>query len=225
MLTLDMLYAVLQGVPAKFFDHLDRPWSAFCENIAKALADGSPPADALRFAIQQSEGWQMDSIRSLLVATSQAMHVRGLSYRQRELLLALRTAKVTTLTHLSHITAQDTSNTHKRLAILVARGHALKFYRPGGPHYFALTVPLSREFRKEIHAVLLPLLEDPNNLPPHKPDSIPGISSEFAAQLIAEAKASAAHIVARFAKADRIAARPTQPNAAAAPQSSPEEAA
>ncbi len=212
MLTLEMLYVVLQGVPSEYFDHLDPSWYVFCQNLAKVIAKGGSPQEALRFAIAESERWQMDAIRSLLLAAGAAMRVRGLSYRQRELLLALRTAKVASLTHLSHIVGKDTSNTHKRLAKLVARGLAIKFYRPRGAHYFAVTAPPSRNFRKKIHVVLLPLLADPNTLPPPKLDHIGPRLTEAEAQLLAEAKASAAQTMARYLKAYPKSVKVTQPN-------------
>lgn len=197
-----MLYVVLQGVPASFFDHLDRPWFVFCENLAKVIAKGGSPQEALSFALSESERWQMDAIRSLLLAIGPAMQVPGLSYRQREVLLALRNAKVASLTRLSHLISMDVSNTHKRLAKLVARGLAVKFYRPGGPHYFAVVNPVSRQFRKQVHEFLLPLLSDPNNLPPPKLDIYGRPLTESEAELLAEAKASAASVMAEYAKAE-----------------------
>jgi DNA-binding MarR family transcriptional regulator len=200
MLTLEMLYVVLQGVPSDYFDHLDRPWFVFCQNLAQVIAKGGSPQEALRFAIGESERWQMDAIRNLLLAIGPAMQIPGLSYRQKEILLALRTAKVASLTQLSHIIGKDRSNTHKHLAKLVARGLAIKFYRPGGPHYFAVTTPFSREFRKQVHDILLPLLADPSTLPQPKLDIFGRPLTEFETQLIAEAKASAAQVVARYAQ-------------------------
>jgi len=86
MLTLEILYAVLQGLPPDYLTFLDEIWSAFCRKIHWALQRGA-----------------------------------------------------------------DRGNTHRRLEVLVKRGLAYKFYGKGGVCYLAISAPLPREARLEIH--------------------------------------------------------------------------
>ncbi len=50
MLTLEMLYAVLQGLPSSYLTRLDEPLAYFCGRIHAALNDGHDPITALQIA-------------------------------------------------------------------------------------------------------------------------------------------------------------------------------
>ena len=58
MLTLDMLYAVIQGLPADHLDYLDRPWYLLAVRIERALKEGLDPASALHSALSNSADWE-----------------------------------------------------------------------------------------------------------------------------------------------------------------------
>ena len=55
MLTLDMLYAVLQGLPADHLDYLDRPWYLLAVRIARGLKEGLDPPSALHAAPRKAK--------------------------------------------------------------------------------------------------------------------------------------------------------------------------
>lgn len=54
MLTLEILFAVLHGLPPSHLTHLERPWHRFCLRIHRGLMYGKPPLEALQLALQQA---------------------------------------------------------------------------------------------------------------------------------------------------------------------------
>ncbi len=181
MLTFEMLYAVLQGLPSSYLDHLDKEWIRFCVQIQLALEKGHDPISALRTAIQNAEGWQIESMRRSFKKMHTVMHLTGLTYRQKETLAALRVAGVASLAQLSRVLMRDRSDIHKRLAALVKKGLAIKFFRPGGVYYLAVSGPLQRSVKSAAHQAFFELMEnllaDPNSkatkppIPPTSPTS------------------------------------------------------
>ena len=151
MLTLEILYAVLQGLPPDYLTFLDEIWSAFCRKIHWALQRGADPASAFKQALQDAGEWEVREINRLFAQAHRVVQLPGLTYRQREVLTALRYSKVASLTNLSRALGADRGNTHRRLDVLVKRGLAYKFYGKGGVCYLAISAPLPREARLEIH--------------------------------------------------------------------------
>lgn len=147
MLSLDMLYAVLQGLPPKYLNHLEWPWPQFCERIARALASGADAVAALRLALNNSSPSQIAAIRKSLREIEPVMHLPNLTYRQREVLIALRNSKTASLAQLTHILAQDRSNIHRSLSALIKKGHAIRFFRPGGAYYMAVDSPIEKSVK------------------------------------------------------------------------------
>jgi predicted transcriptional regulator len=84
----------------------------------------------------------------------------GLSYRQKEALIALRVAGVASLAQLSRVLLQDRSNTHKRLNALVSKGYAMKFFRPGGIYYFAVPHRVEKSLKISVNDLLNNLIEE-----------------------------------------------------------------
>ena len=154
MLTIEMLYAVLQGLPASQLDFLDPPWLHFCERIERALKAGLDPLTSLKSALDTMGDWERRMLRKVLAQSRSVMPLADLSYRQKEALIALRYAGAASLAQLSRVLVQDPSNTHKRLTVLVKRGFAMKFFRPGGMHYFAVPGPIEKSLKVSVHELL-----------------------------------------------------------------------
>jgi DNA-binding MarR family transcriptional regulator len=159
MLTFEMLYAVLQGLPSSHLGHLDRVWISFCTQIMFALKEGLDPVSALRRAIQRAEYWQIFAMKQAFNEMRSVMDLSGLSYRQKEALLALRSAGVASLPQLSRVLMRDRSHTHKRLKSLIHRGLAVKFFRPDGIYYFAVPGPVLRSVKSAAHQMLSDLMQ------------------------------------------------------------------
>ena len=81
MFSLEMLYAVLQGLPAKYLDFLDPPWPPFCQCIEIALKDGKDPLAALQFALDATNDWGKSMLKKALSQVRPVMQMPGLSYR------------------------------------------------------------------------------------------------------------------------------------------------
>lgn len=160
MLSIDLLYAVLQGLPSAHLQHLDHPWRIFCRDVEQALKGGQPPVAALRFALENSLDWQVTAIKKALAQASVVRQLSKLSHRQKELLVALRVAQVASLSQLCCSTLQDKGHAHRRLQVLVQHGHALKFYKPGGVFYMAVNAPISRHARSEVNSYILQLMNE-----------------------------------------------------------------
>jgi hypothetical protein len=165
MITLELIYAVLRGLPARYLDFLDPPWPPFIQRIENALKNGQDPMSALRFALDSMNDWAKTVLRKTLSQVRPVMRLPGLSYRQKEALVALRSAGVVSLTQLSRVLVQDRSNTHKRLAVLVSKGYALKFFRSGGTYYFAITSPVEKSLKHSVNLLLDQLIDETENLP------------------------------------------------------------
>jgi predicted transcriptional regulator len=170
MLTLDVLYAVLQGLHPNYLTHLEPTWLVFCRDIHEALQQGNDPASALQFALDQAWGPHIVAINKLLREVQPAMQMPGLSRRQKEALIALRYSKVASLTQLSRTLLADASNTQKRLNVLIKRGFALKFSRQGGLYYFAIPAPLDKGVRLKVNQIIRETLNriplEVTNMPP-----------------------------------------------------------
>src|SRR5690606_4758184 len=100
MLSLDLLYAVLQGLPATHLQHLDRPWLLFCERIEQALKGGQSALSALRLALEETHESHIRVIKKALTHVAAVRGLKKLSYRQKQLLMVLRVAKVASLRQL-----------------------------------------------------------------------------------------------------------------------------
>jgi hypothetical protein len=159
MLTLEVLYAVLQGLPPDYLTFLDEVWRVFCRTIHWELESGADPASAFKQALKKAGNWEVHEINRLFAQATQVIHVPGLSYRQKEVLTALRYSKVASLTSLSRALGADRSNTHRRLDVLVKKGLAFKFYGKGGVCYLAISGPLPKEAKVEIHKFIRQELE------------------------------------------------------------------
>jgi hypothetical protein len=165
MLTLDLLYAVLQGLPPTFLTFLDPAWVFFCEHIAKAIRFQIPPLEALRYALQEASPWERKALKEALSLVGPASQVKGITYRQREALIALRQSGLSSLRDLCLILQQDPGNTHRRMAALVRKGHALRILLPQGVHYFAVAEKLGKDVRLGVHQMLASLLEELESQP------------------------------------------------------------
>lgn len=170
MLSLDTLYAVMQGLPVDRLQHLkDTPWRVLCWRIERELAAGHPPLLALQNALKDLGDWERQHIRQALAHVLPVMHIPGLSYRQRQALITLRYLGSASLTQLSYTLMADRSNTHRRLQALVHRGLALKFSQPGGVCYMAITNPLSKEIKRSVQSILDALIQEAASDAPTKP--------------------------------------------------------
>jgi predicted transcriptional regulator len=154
MLTLEMLYAVLQGLPSSYLSFLDHGFAHFCWLVEQAFKEGHDAEGALRFAVSWSRESQFNAIKRVLAEVAAVSKIPGLSHRQQETLVALRYSKVASLRTLPQILNTDRSNIHKRLKVLVARGLAIKFFRPDGAHYFAIYSPLDRSVKTSVHRLV-----------------------------------------------------------------------
>lgn len=170
MLTIEMLYAVLQGLPSSHLDYLDPPWPIFCKRIERALKAGLDPLTALKAALENMGDFERRMLRKALAQSLSVMPMPGLSYRQKEALIALRYAGVVSLAQLSRVLVQDPSNTRKRLTVLVKKGFAMKFFRPGGVHYFAVPAPIEKSLKVSVHDLLSELTQQAREAGPEPLD-------------------------------------------------------
>jgi len=176
MLTLETLYALLQGLPAKYLDFLDPPWPPFCQRIENALKQGMNPLAALQFALDAMNDWGRSMLKKALSQVRPVMNLHGLSYRQKEALIALRYAGVASLAQLSRILVQDRSNTRRCLLALVNKGYAVRFFRPGGVYYFAIPSRIEKSIKVSVNELLNKMIDESVsqasvNVPqlPHRP--------------------------------------------------------
>ncbi|MEX2162300.1 MAG: hypothetical protein WD751_10360 [Anaerolineales bacterium] len=160
MLTLEILYALLQGLPAKYLDFLEPPWPPFAQRIENALAAGLSPMQALQDALDSMNDWAKGQLRKMLSQVHPVMALPGLTYRQKEALIALRACGVASLAGLGRYLMADRSNLHKRLAVLVRKGYALRFFRSGGVSYYAVPSRMDRPLKTSIHDLLTKLIEE-----------------------------------------------------------------
>ncbi len=170
MLTIEMLYAVLQGLPSSHLDFLDGPWPRFCKRIERALKAGLDPLFALKSALDNMGDWERKMLRKALAKSRSVMPLVDLSYRQKEALIALRYAGVSSLAQLSRVLVQDPANTHKRLTVLVKKGFAMKFFRPGGIYYFAVPAAIDKSLKLSVNELLNGLIQESIEAGPELPD-------------------------------------------------------
>ena len=159
MLTFEILYAMLLGLPSSYLEHLDNEWSSLGAHIVEALHAGHDAVSALKIALQAAPYWQILGLRDSFKMIKGVMALPGLSYRQKELLMALRSAKVASLAQLSRSVNCDRNNTHKRLITLVNKGFAVKFPRPDGVYYFAVAARLDSSARSAAHRMLIEVMD------------------------------------------------------------------
>ena len=157
--------AVLQGLPPEFLTFLDETWLNFCRRIQWALGRGLDPVAALKAAIEELSDSQMEDLKRALGEVKPVMQMRGLSYPQKEVLIALRYSKVVSLSRLSKQLVRDVGNTNRRLSALVKKGLAFKFYSKEGPCYMAVTTPMQRTTKSAIHQVLFELIDTTEPVP------------------------------------------------------------
>jgi hypothetical protein len=167
MLTLEILYAVLQGLDPSLLTHLDTTWAVFCYRIHHSLTTGQDPLTAFKNAVLQTRPPDYAALRKMMREARPVMRLPGLSRRQKETLVALRYSKVASLSHLSQVLMLDRSNTFRTLKALVAKGLALKFFGKDGVYYYAVPAPLEKSVRVEINRLLLDQLD---LLPPAQPE-------------------------------------------------------
>ncbi len=166
MLTLEVLYAVLQGLDPSLLNHLDTTWAVFCYRIHHSLTRGQDQLAAFKNAVSQTRPPDYAALRKMMREARPVMRLPGLSHRQKETLVALRYSKVASLSHLSQVLMLDRSNTFRTLKALVAKGLALKFFRKDGVYYYAVPAPLEKSVKIEINRLLLDQLD---LLPPVQP--------------------------------------------------------
>ena len=154
MLTLELIYALLQGLPADHLDFLDRPWYLLATRIQRALKDGSDPLAALRSALSASPQWERQVFLRAFLQEEPVFALPDLTQRQKEALIALRYAGACSLSQLSRILAQDRGNTSRRLDVLIEKGYAVKYFRREGPCYLAITSPLDDHAKSQVAGLM-----------------------------------------------------------------------
>ena len=160
MISREMLYALLQGLPEKYFAHLDAPWHFIARLIDIELKAGRDPITALKAAFARTNDYSRQKIKETLLNVMPVMQIPGLSYRQREALIALRSVKSASLAQLCRILAQDRRNLYRRLNALVSKGLAVRFYQPGGVFYFAITSPMEKSLKLAVNQFLEELIKE-----------------------------------------------------------------
>ncbi|MGH2583217.1 MAG: MarR family transcriptional regulator [Anaerolineales bacterium] len=149
MLTLEMLFAVLQGLPAEHLDYLDRPWYLLAVRIEHALKEGLDPTSALHSALSNSAEWERKIYLRAFLHEEPVLALPDLTQRQKEALIALRYAGACSLSQLCRILVQDRSLI-RRLDVLIEKGYAVKYFRRDGAYYLAISSPLEAETRSDV---------------------------------------------------------------------------
>ena len=85
-----MLYAIILGLPEKFLEYLKGPWFLVARLVRLAREEKADPVTALRYAVFRLGPDGRNLLRKALLNVLPVMSIRGLSYRQKEALLALR---------------------------------------------------------------------------------------------------------------------------------------
>ncbi len=164
MISREILYAILQGLPVQYLEHLDVSWRVFARRIAKARREGHGPTAALRIAFNEAEYHELRKFKQAAQHIIPVMQISGLSYRQRETLIVLREAGTASLAQLCRVLAQDRSNTYRRLNALVRKGYAVKFFQPGGVYYHAVSSPMQKSIKVAVNQLLDELVAEANAL-------------------------------------------------------------
>ena len=150
MLTLEMLFAVLHGLPADHLDYLDRPWYLLAKRIERAMKEGQDPYSALHSALVNSHEWERQTYLRAYLQEEPVMALPDLTPRQKDALIALRYAGACSLQQLSRILALDRSYTRRLLEVLIEKGYAIKYFRREGTYYLAISSTMSDQARSQI---------------------------------------------------------------------------
>ncbi|MCW5876971.1 MAG: hypothetical protein KIS85_08845 [Anaerolineales bacterium] len=167
MISRELLYAILQGLPHKYFGVLEPPWLGMAWRIQGHLLGGDDPVTALKGAYANLGPGARKQLRETLQQVLPIMGLAGLSYRQRETLLALRSLKVASLSQVCAVLTHDRRNTHRRLNALVDKGYAIRLYQPNGVHYMAIEAPMERSVKQAINEFIQELIEQ--SMAPEEP--------------------------------------------------------
>ena len=135
MLTLEMIFALLQGLPADHLDHLDRAWFLLAERIQRYMREGQLPYHALHQALNHSTQWERDAYLRAFQLEAPVRALPDLNHRQKDALIALRYAGASSLQQLIRVLALDRSYTRRLLDALVEKGYAIKYFRRDGAYY------------------------------------------------------------------------------------------
>ncbi|MCW5877275.1 MAG: hypothetical protein KIS80_00235 [Anaerolineales bacterium] len=162
MITRRLLHAIILGLPEEFLQHLPPPWPLIARLIHLARLEGASPATSLRYALYRLGATGRQTLRKSLSIIWPVMNLPGLSYRQREVLIVLRSLQTASLTQICTLVLQDRSNTFRRLAVLVRKDLAIKFNKGSAVFYMAVLVPLNRAEKAAINQILDQLV---NNFP------------------------------------------------------------
>lgn len=155
---MDMLYAILQGLPYNYLEHLDPPWPLIAKRIYYYLKAEYDAVTAVKYSFLDMTETERAVIKETLIQVMPVMQIPGLSYRQREALIALRSAKTASLAQLCRVLMQDRGNTHRRMSALVKKGLAVRFFQPGGVFYFAVQAPLEKSVKSAVNTVVNDLI-------------------------------------------------------------------
>jgi hypothetical protein len=150
MITHSTLSALIQGLPLKYFDHLPEPWPAMARRISRVMQSGPDYAAALRTAFDQATPQELEALKKTFTISWDVVQIPKLTYRQRELLIALRMVKVASLSQISAIVSQDRRNTARRLETLEKKYFVERIMQPNGTHYFAKEYRSHRDLNRAI---------------------------------------------------------------------------
>lgn len=139
MFVLETLNAVLQGMPFEHLAYHPSPQWLLYTYINREIHAGSSPAQAFKDVVEQAPPGLKNRLDKFFVAAYTVSQLRDLSFRQQELLIALRLVSHASVPELSLFLQQDRSNIHKRAATLVRKGYAIKFLQPNGVCYMVPT--------------------------------------------------------------------------------------
>ncbi len=160
MLTLDALFAVLQGLPASHFAHLHHAWQLFCSRLQFALYRTDDPLAALKEALRKATSGEIRLISRAVAETEFVMQLSDLSVRQKQALIALRYENSSSLSRLFKILNWDRSNTYRCLAVLMKKGYVGKFYGDKGPCYYSIERRLQTSTKSAAFKVILDYLRE-----------------------------------------------------------------
>lgn len=150
MLTQEMIFALLQGLPADHLDYLDRPWFLLAKRIERAMKEGQDPYTALHSALTNSHEWERQAYLRAFLQEEPVLALPDLTPRQKDALIALRYSGACSLQQLSRILALDRSYTRRLLEVLIEKGYAIKYFRRDGPYYLAISSPMSDQARSQV---------------------------------------------------------------------------
>lgn len=170
MLTLETLFAVLQGLPSSFLTGLDPSWQAFCCRLEFAVHYYQDPREALKQVLREATPREIRLLIKALSKAESVMCLPDLSARQKQALIVLRYENCLTLSRLYKLLNWDRSNTYRCLLVLMKKGYVGKFQGDMGPAYFAINRALDGAFKASafgfIHDYLRQLLAESPFIPP-----------------------------------------------------------